>query len=159
MDPEFIWGTVVPAYLGALGTIAASTIAAIALIRDTRTRKGLNEIAQVANEVTEATADQTRESIAYAAREPARESGLHLMTHGDQTVLRNMTSGRITISSMDVPSGGKTLTMRVALPAEVEAGEGLGFIVHDLLGGPAIAALEVSWVNERGVPQRSRYFV
>lgn len=156
MDPEFLWGTVVPSYAGALGTIAASTIAAIALFRDVSTRKGLREVAQAS---TTTVTDSAPASIAYPARESAGESQLEMTTLGNQTVLRNMTDLPIVIQNLDVPNGGKVISLRENLPATVAPGEGFGFIVHTVLSGPAIAALMVQWTDGEGAPKTSRFFV
>ena len=46
MTWQDFWSTILPAYLGALGSIAASTVAVAAFVRDLRTRRGLKEVAE-----------------------------------------------------------------------------------------------------------------
>lgn len=56
-------------------------------------------------------------------------------------------------------SGGRALTIRSAFPGTVEPGEGVGLVVHDLPGGPAIAALLVEWQSPDGATRVSKYFI
>lgn len=157
MTWETFWGSVFPAYLGAIGSIAASAVALVALVRDIRTRKGLKEVAQLASDTVELS--PSAPTLAPRNSAPTADQPLELVARGSQTVIRNLTREPIDILDIRVPSGGKTITLRTALPGLVQPGEGLGFVVHDLLGGPAIAALLVEWKGADGRSRLSRFFV
>lgn len=170
MTWQDFWSTTFPAYLGALGSIAASVVAVAAYIRDLRTRAGLKEVAQAATSTIEmAPGAEPAEPESPPTIQPPRadspldsrgdEPRLELTSHGNQTVLRNMGAEPVLISDLRVPSGGKVLSLRNPVPSWVEPGEGFGFIVHDLLGGPAIAALLVEWTDSSGATRLSRFFI
>lgn len=170
MTWQEFWSTIFPAYLGAIGSIAASTVAVAAFIRDMRTRAGLKEMAQSAVSTIElpspdAGGTPTAPTIAPPflvhpdPSAPAAAPLLELTTRGKQTGLRNLSTEPIRISDLRIPSGGKEVTLRGDLPGVVEPGEGFGFIVRDLLSGPAITALLVEWVDGGGVAHLSRFYV
>lgn len=157
MTWELFWASVFPAYLGAIGSIAASAVAVVAFIREIRTRKGLTEVAQATSETVEIST--LPPAVAPLTTRTGGTEPLELVTHGRQTVIRNLTQLPVEIIDIRVPSGGKALTLRSAFPGTVEPGEGFGFIVHDLLGGPAIAALLVEWRTPDGATRMSKFFI
>lgn len=169
MTWQDFWSTILPAYLGALGSIAASTVAVAAFVRDLRTRRGLKEVAEASATTVEilpdgAPREDGRPSIAPGRPDDvdgavADEPRLELATHGRQTVLRNAGPQPISITHVSVPSGGKRLVLTDAVPARVEPGEGFAFVVEELIGGAAIAGLQVRWADSRGVIRLSRFFV
>lgn len=157
MTWTLFWASVFPTYLGAIGSIAASAVAVVALVRDIRTRKGLKEVAQSAS----VTIDVPSSEPSIAPRLDHADAGgpLVLVAHGSQTVIRNLTEQPIEIVDIRVPSGGKATTLRTELPGVVQPGEGFGLIVHDLLGGPAIAAMLVEWRSIDGQLRLTKFFV
>ena len=170
MTWQDFWSSTLPAYLGALGSIAASTVAVAAFIRDLRTRRGLKEVAESSASSVEILRSDASEQERLPSAAPGvranrvdrgrdDEPRLELTTRGKQTVLRN--AGPIPISStgISIPSGGKRLMLPEALPARVEPGEGIGVVVSELMGGAAVAALHVRWVDSGGVMRLSRFFV
>jgi hypothetical protein len=170
MTWQDFWGSTFPAYLGALGSIAASTVAVAAFVRDLRTRRGLKEVAESSASSVEIVRSDASEqehlpSVAPGVRgsraDPGRddEPRLELTTHGERTVLRNGGPQPISIADVSIPSGGKRLMLTEALPARVEPGEGFGFVVSELMGGAAVAALQVRWTDSGGVTRLSRFFV
>lgn len=168
--PDF-WSTTFPAYLGALGSIAASAVAVAAFVRDIRTRAGLREVAGA----TSSTIELPRTGAPLAsdgrptlwpgpARSPADDAHDHdprleLTVAGGRGVLRNLGGETIQVDRLSVPSGGKTLTVSAELPARVEPGAEFGFTVRDLVAGPAVAALLVEWTDAGGTTRASRFFV
>lgn len=157
MTWEQFWASVFPAYLGAIGSIAASAVAVVAFIREIRTRKGLKEVAQSTSETVAISTSPS--AVGPLRTPPGGTEPLELVAHGRQTVVRNLTQQPVEIIDIRVPSGGKALTLRSAFPGMVEPGEGFGFIVHDLLGGPAIAALLVEWRTPDGATRLSKFFI
>jgi len=157
MTWELFWASVFPSYLGAVGSIAASAVAVVALVRDIRTRKGLKEVAQAASETVEL--PSALPSIVPTAIEPTVDPPLELVARGAQTAIRNLTDVPIEIVDIRVPSGGKSITLRTEVPGIIQPGEGFGVIVHDLLGGPAIAAMLIEWRGADGRLRMSRFFV
>ena len=170
MTWQDFWSTTFPAYLGAVGSIAASVVAVAAFVRDLRTRAGLKEVAQAAASTIEITPGTgpgeaqdpptirpPRDDTGVGARDEGPR--LELTSRGAQTILRNMGAEPIQISGLRVPSGGKALSLRNPVPASVEPGEGFGFVVSDLPVGPALAALLVEWVDSDGTTRLSRFFV
>jgi hypothetical protein len=170
MTWQDFWSSTLPAYLGALGSIAASTVAVAAFIRDLRTRRGLREVAESSASSVEilrsdASGEEHLPSVAPGVRGERVDRGrddeprLELTTQGKQTVLRNAGPRPISITDVSIPSGGKRLTLPEALPTQVEPGEGFGFVVSELMGGAAVAALQVRWADSGGVVRLSRFFV
>lgn len=157
MTLEQFWASAFPAYLGAIGSIAASAVAVVAFIREIRTRKGLTEVAQATFETIQVTTSPP--TVAPLSTPTGGNEPLELVTHGHQTVIRNLTQQPVEITDIRVPSGGKLLTLRSTFPGTVEPGEAFGFIVHDLLGGPAIAALLVEWRTPDGTTRLSKFFI
>lgn len=151
------WASVFPAYLGAVGSIAASAVAVSAFIRDIRTRKGLNEVAQSSSVTTDVPDHEP--SIAPRGQALDRTQPLELVARGSQTVIRNLTQEPIEIVDIRVPSGGKAIALRSELPGAVQPGEGFGLTVRDSLGGPAIAAMLVEWRGADGRRRLTRFFV
>ncbi|MDY0909660.1 hypothetical protein [Microbacterium sp. CFBP9034] len=156
MTWDEFWASVFPAYLGAVGSIAASAVAVIALIRDLRTRRGLREVAQSASDTVELPRNQA--TLAPRMSGPGSEP-LELVARGSRTVVRNLLPAPIEIVDLRVPSGGKTLKFTTTLPVSVQPGEGFGFVVQDLLGGPAIAALLVEWKSADGQAHLTTFFI
>lgn len=169
MTWQDFWSSILPAYLGAVGSIAASTVAVAAFVRDLRTRRGLREVAESsATSVAVLSGDATREeSLPSIARARAgridggTEGGwlLELTTSGRRTVLHNAGPGAISLTHVGIPSGGKRLVLPGPLPARVEPGEGFAFTVDELMSGAAVAALEVRWTDSGGTLRVSRFFV
>lgn len=157
MTWEQFWASVFPAYLGAIGSIAASAVAVVAFVRELRTRKGLKEVAESSSETIEL--PQPAQSLAPQSTKQTRGEPLELVTHRGQTVIRNLTDDSIEIADIRVPSGGKLLTLRTEFPGVIAPGEGFGFVVHDVLGGPAIAALLVEWRSVDGGAHLSKFFI
>jgi hypothetical protein len=157
MTSEQFWASVFPAYLGAVGSIAASAVAVVAFVRELRTRKGLKEVADATSETVEL--PQPTQSLAPQSATQTWGEPLELVTHRGQTVIRNLTADSIEIVDIRVPSGGKHLTLRTEFPGVITPGEGFGFVVHDVLGGPAIAALFVEWRSVDGGSHLSKFFI
>lgn len=157
MTWALFWASVFPAYLGAIGSIAASAVAVVAFIREIRTRKGLKEIAQSSSATVEL--PQSTPTLLPGFADPRVAQPLELVAQRRGTVVRNLTPEPIEIIGIRVPSGGKEVTFTSALPSVVRPGEGLGFIVRDLMEGPALAALLVDWSAADGKAYQSRFFV
>ncbi|QEW03610.1 hypothetical protein [Microbacterium lushaniae] len=165
--PDF-WSTTFPAYLGALGSIAASAVAVAAFVRDLRTRAGLREVAGSAGSTVELprmgaplapdAAPTVRPSPAGRRADDAPAS-LELTVRSGRGVLRNLGAETIRLDRLRVPSGGKTLTFSAPLPAGVGPGEEFGFALRDQLAGPAVAALLVEWTDAGGTTRVSRFYV
>ena len=119
--------------------------------------KGLNEVAQSSSTTTNVPTSEP--SIAPRLETSDQTQPLELVAHGSQTVIRNQTQHPIEIVDIRVPSGGKAMTLRSEFPGVVQPGEGFGLIVHDLLGGPAIAAMLVEWRSVDGQLRLTKFFV
>lgn len=157
MTWQLFWANVFPAYLGAIGSIAASTVAVIALIRDLRTRKGLREVAQTASSTVDLPRDAP--SIAPRSPEPAGDQPLALITGRRRTIIRNLTREPVEIIDVRIPSGGKSITLAHPLPMIVQPGEGIGLTLRDQLTGPALAAMLVEWAGTDGRSRLTTLFV
>jgi hypothetical protein len=157
MTWESFWASVFPAYLGAIGSIAASAVAVVALVRDIRTRKGLNEVAQSASSTVELPED--RATILPRSGDAHGGDALELLTRGRRTAIRNLAPDPVEILKVSVPSGGKSVTVPAGLPAAISPGEGLAVVVRELWSGPAIAAVRVEWRDPAGRTSVSTFFV
>ncbi len=166
--PDF-WSTTLPAYLGALGSLAASAVAVAAFVRDIRTRAGLREVAGAATSTIEVPpaggppASDGGPTVwpvrGRAADDPGDDPRLELTVRGGRGVLRNLGAETVSVIGLHVPSGGKTLTFSAALPAGVGPGEDLGFTLRDQFAGPAVTALLVEWTDAAGTTRVSRFYV
>ncbi|MFF2275988.1 hypothetical protein [Agromyces sp. NPDC058126] len=172
-SPTDFWGVVFPAYLGAVGAIVSSGVAAWALIREIGTRKGLTEIAREANKSDLGDPHSAVVAMGQAAQEAAewrdtQDEPVHPLrttsTYRRQTpaspweirtlrrghyILRNATDHPVTLLEMASESPANITTL-FSWPLTVHPGEGYEFRVHHVLGGPAIITVVFTYELPNG---------
>lgn len=144
MDAADLWGTVVPTWLGAIGTVGASVVALVAWITSRSARGGVREIAQGLN--GEADSGQPPQSI--TADSPPAAGVWAMEDHGNSAITFRNISG-LPASLTDIRSE-HPVTIRFELPLAVPAGASFNVIFHRVLGGPAVAGISLEWILDDG---------
>ncbi|WP_120494893.1 hypothetical protein [Microbacterium phyllosphaerae] len=153
--PTDFWGVVVPSWLGAVASIAASTVAVIAFINSLSAKGGVREIGEALNRepTVQGLRTRTLSAAATAAPEPwSFESDGHIGT------VRN-TSGEVLTVSEITASAGIEATLRDQLPFDVPPTASFDVRLHQALGGPAVRGVTVEWVREDGAALARTYYL
>jgi len=130
------WGEAVPAWVGAIGSIAASAVATIAFLRDIRTRKGLNVVATAANE---------RDTPSRNAAVIASARDVELLNLARSSMFRNRSDEDVTVVGISTSTEGTEFRAEQPLPHRLGPGEVLSIRVHRSIDAPSIAELHVRW--------------
>lgn len=157
--PTDFWGVVVPSWLGALASIAASTVAVIAFINSLSAKGGVREIGDALNR--EATIQpEPGLTVGVRASSAATTGPEPWSVHSDGRVatFRN-TSGRTLIVTGVTSAGGIAPALRDRLPLEVPPTASFEVRLHPVLGGPAVRGLTLRWVGEDDVELSRTYFL
>lgn len=160
------WGIVFPAYLGAAGAIISGAVAAWALMREIRTRRGLREVASGQN--AEQSSRSTESFIAAKSatdafllsvtgeREQSSPVSWVLVDYGlYHKALRNVSSTPARITRIKQLNGEMNLYYRF-LPTTIDPGAELR--VERTPGGPAVIATEFAWTEPGTEGERSVVF-
>lgn len=167
-SPTDFWGVVMPAWVGAGGTFAASIVAVIALIIGQRARGSARNIATGLNRDSEPTA-LTVDDLAAAAREAGVAAGtiarMRIAAHpwaferdGDTLTFRNQSGERMTVTSFDM-IGGLAVVYRGDIPLDVPDGASFQLQARRTLGGGEVRGITVSWVMESGQQLSRTYYL
>ena len=154
MDADF-WGVVVPTWLGALGTIAASAVALVAYLAGRAAQGGVKQLAEGLNRSPSTAASEDREGLLPDQRavEP------WLLDHDGPAVrFRNTSGGDVTVVNVegvqDVP-----ISLKFDLPARVPATAAIRMIVHRIIGGPAVTGVTLTWLDEHDRERSRTYYL
>ncbi len=152
--PTDFWGVVVPSWLGAVASIAASTVAVIAFINSLSAKGGVREIGDALNrEATVQPARPTLRGSSVAEAEP-------WMFRSDRRVgsFRN-TSGEVLVVSGISATAGIEATLREQLPLHVPPAASFQVHLRQGLGGPAVRGVTLEWVREDGAELSRTYYL
>ncbi|WP_347756788.1 hypothetical protein [Agrococcus sp. ProA11] len=169
-----LWGVAIPAWVGAIGSILASAVAAWALIGERKTYKGLRQTVAPEQEgvpappiaperATAASAEpgpdeETRRRLSQldgwgdAGRaappvEPSmRRSALQIRRNDRRHFeLVNVLDVSIAVLEIRQADAGEDVRLPRTLPAVLEPGEGLPLVVKRTLTSPAVIGLDVTY--------------
>lgn len=158
--PTDFWGVVVPSWLGAVASIAASTVAVIAFINSLSAKGGVREIGAALNR--EATI-QPESGLTVGVRAPTAAATSapepwSVESDGRVATFRN-TSGRTLVVTGLTATGGIALTLHDRLPLDVPPTASFQVRLHPTLGGPAVRGLTLDWVRDDGAELSRAYFL
>ncbi|WP_091229054.1 hypothetical protein [Microbacterium sp. 3J1] len=152
--PTDFWGVVVPSWLGALASIAASTVAVIAFINSLSAKGGVREIGDALN----------REPTAHGAG----ERGLRGVAAAPEPwsveigrgvgAFRNTSGQLLTVTRMAATAGIEA-TLREQMPLEVPPDASFEVRLRRVLGGPAVRGVTLEWVPEDGERVTRTYYL
>lgn len=156
--PTDFWGIVVPTWLGAAGSIAASAIAVIAYVNSRSAKSGVQELGDSLNRVptinTTATGTLHIGGTATATTQPRV---VWAFEHNDNVgTFRNESGALMTVTDIS-GSRGVDLTLRYELPLSVPPTAMFRVNVHRILGGPAVTGITLEWANGDGTASSERF--
>ncbi|WP_407361514.1 hypothetical protein [Microbacterium sp. LBN7] len=157
--PTDFWGIVVPAWLGAVASIAASAIAVLAFINSLSAKGGVREIGESLNRdqtiyrEASGTLHLSGTATATVAPEPWSFDG-----EGGVGVFRNMSGELLTVSGI-ATVGGIDLTLSDQFPLEVPPTASFEVRIHRILGGPAVRGVTLNWIREDGAELSRTYYL
>ncbi|WP_311877512.1 hypothetical protein [Microbacterium forte] len=143
--PTDFWGVVVPSWLGAVASIAASTVAVIAFINSLSAKGGVREIGEALNR--EPTAQPGGRSL--RASSVAEPEPWMFRSDGRVGSFRN-TSGEVLTVSGITATAGIEVTLSEQLPLDVPPTASFEVLLVRTLGGPAVRGVTIEWVREDG---------
>lgn len=150
MTPD-LWGEVIPAYGGAIGTIAASIVATVALIRDIRTRGGLNVVTANSNQRTAADAPSRNAAIIAGAGD------VELLNFARTSLFRNLGADPITVLDVSTRTDGVEYTAEQPLPAQLQEREWVSIRIRRSPLGPSTGEFAARWRDADGKDYTSTF--
>lgn len=152
--PTDFWGVVVPSWLGALASIAASTVAVLAFINSLSAKGGVREIGEALNRQPPIRpgAPTLRQSTA-AAPEPWSVAG-----DGRAGIFRNTSDEVLTVTGIAATAGIEA-TLRDQLPFDVPSSASFEVRLRSGLGSPAVRAVTVDWRQATGESLSRTYYL
>ncbi len=155
--PTDFWGVVVPSWLGAVASIAASTVAVIAFINSLSAKGGVTEIGDALNREPSVRRGAIG-GLAIGGAATGTDPPEPWAVERDRRVgiFRN-TSGRCAVvSGIDVV-GGVHAALDAQLPLEVPPTASFEVRLRRDLGGPAVRGVTLRWTDGDG-RQASRIY-
>lgn len=152
--PTDFWGVVVPSWLGAVASIAASTVAVIAFINSLSAKGGVREIGDALNrEPTVQPGGRSLRGSSAAGPEP-------WMFGSDGRVgsFRNTSGEVLTVSGISATAGIEA-TLREQLPLDVPPMASFQVRLHRSLAGPAVHGVTLEWGREDGAELSRTYYL
>ncbi|WP_447911714.1 hypothetical protein [Microbacterium phyllosphaerae] len=157
--PTDFWGVVVPSWLGAVASIAASTVAVIAFINSLSAKGGVREIGEALNrEPTVQREADVSVGVRLSATATVGPEPWSFDSDGQVGTFRN-TSGQLLVVSGITSTGGIALTLRDQLPLDVPPTASFQVRLHQILGGPAVRGVTLEWVREDGELLSRTYYL
>lgn len=152
--PTDFWGVVVPSWLGAVASIAASTVAVIAFINSLSAKGGVREIGDALNrEPTAQPGARNLRGSSVAGPEPWMFS-----SDGRLGTFRNTSGEVLTVSGISATAGIEA-TFREQLPLDVPPTASFQVHLQRSLGAPAVRGITLEWVREDGVELSRTYYL
>lgn len=137
-----LWGVAVPAWIGAVGSVAAAVVAAIAIIQSIRNQGGLKTLTLAVRDGR----GVAPTVLTAPASDPVRWVAWH--EQRSRYRLRNDAAASVAVltSFADVtPSGDNAATTHVDLPVELAGQQSIPFLIEKTLASPAVTAIELTW--------------
>lgn len=152
--PTDFWGVVVPSWLGALASIAASTVAVMAFINSLSAKGGVREIGAALNREPSFRpgAPALRQSTAVAP-EPWSVGG-----DGRTGIFRNTSDEVLTVTRIAATEGIEA-TLRDRLPVDVPPSASFEVRLRSGLGSPAVRGVTVDWRSATGESLSRTYYI
>lgn len=157
--PTDFWGVVVPAWLGSVGSIAASAVAVFAYINSRSARGGVKEMRGSVNQSTPTIYRTAVGSLNLAGSATAVVvEPWAFEDEGNKATFRNTSGETLTVASASA-TGGIDLTLREQFPLEVPPTASFDLNIHRVLGGPAVVGVTLDWTREDGAQLSRTYYL
>lgn len=153
--PTDFWGVVVPSWLGAVASIAASTVAVIAFINSLSAKGGVREIGEALNRepTVQGLRTRTLSAAATAAPQPWSFDG-----DGRVVTFRNTSGQVLTVSSVSATAGVEA-TLRDQFPLDIPPDASFDVRLRSTLGGPAVRGVVLEWSQGDGELLSRTYYL
>lgn len=156
MSADF-WGVVVPTWLGALGTIAASTVALFAYLAGRSAQGGVKELANGLNSTSERSNDGDRAPLRGGGDQSSAPEPWLVEDDGRKVTFRNASGLPVVVTR--VRGTGVPLTAGFSFPLAVPPTAAFAVQVHRILGGPAVTGVTLDWSLEDGREYSRTYYL
>ena len=175
--PTDFWGTVFPAYLGAVGSIISGIIALVALLVSIQSRGGLRSIQSSLNAANGTEIVESRSAASNFSSAGTLTGQASRVTNGEvirapvlwgverdgrhyRLVNRSTTTAAELTAAEDVTDGGDgAFQVPLDLPVRVEPGGSLPFSIEKTLVSPAVTAVRITWSEESLEPRSVTLYV
>lgn len=142
-----LWGDAIPAWLGAIGSIAAAVVAAIAIILSIRNRGGLRTLTQAAGDRGAAAdfggSDSSNDGAARVSWVAWQEQRARYRLRNDSRV-----ATAELLSFEDVtPDGDGAASTAVSMPLTLQPMGSIPFTIEKSLVSPAVTAIALDWIE------------
>lgn len=156
--PTDFWGIVVPTWIGALGSVAASAIAVIAYINSRSAKSGVQELGDSLNKVPNVTRTAAGTlNLGLSATATVGPPRVWDFEHQDSmATFRNVSGQLVTVTDIS-GSRGLDLTLRNEMPLPVPPTAKFRARVHRILGGPAVTGVTIEWMDGAGSDDGDRF--
>lgn len=157
--PTDFWGVVMPAWVGAIGSLSASLIAVAAFIYSRSAQGGVKAIGESLNHTptVERTASVDLNLGLGATATVGPPHPWSFAVDGHVAAFRNESEETVSVTGL-AGTEGVNLT-RASVPLEVPAGASFEVRVHRILGGPAVRGVTIEWINPAGDQFTRTYYL
>lgn len=177
MSGPDIWGAVVPAWIGGVGSLTAAVVATVALVQSLRTQGGVETLKGAAN-----AAPDTLASSAVRAQSSKSDSTPLIPTvptlpasvspvswtawhetrgryrlRNDST--QNGATAKLTGFRDVTPGGDNAASYHGPLPVELAANESVPFLIEKSFVSPSVTAIELTWEDTDGTERKRVIYI
>lgn len=141
--PTDFWGVVVPSWLGAVASIAASTVAVIAFINSLSAKGGVREIGHALNRAPTGQRGVPG-GAALRSADVAGPEPWSVVSDGRVGTFRNTSGGVLTVSGI-IATAGIDATLRDRVPLTVPPAASFEVRLRSSLASPAVRGVTLVW--------------
>ncbi|WP_138445257.1 hypothetical protein [Sinomonas susongensis] len=169
-DPD-IWGAVVPAWIGGVGSLIAAAVSAVALIKSLKTQGGVETLKGAANAgitagtgqgsqkepfdgTGTATPADTQSPVSWTAWHEARSQ---YRLRNDST--HTGASAKLTQLKDVTPGGDGAASFHGTLPVQLAPNESIPFTIDKSLVSPSVTAIELGWEDSDGTERTRTLYI
>ncbi|MBW0254964.1 hypothetical protein [Cellulomonas sp. PS-H5] len=164
-----LWGEAVPNWIAAIGGLGGTAVAVAAFVQSLRNRSGLDVVREHENERQNAALEVPERMLASfneGANDVAPDTGRQVRwevvrVHRERYALRNTHSSQVaTVTRLEGTGRSYADVVPVAeVPAPIEPGADLPFLIARSLASPAVASVQVEWTEDGAGPFTATYLI
>jgi len=178
MSGPDIWGAVVPAWIGGIGSLTAAVVATVALVKSLRTQGGVETLKGAANVASVAPAPASVATTSSGVSSSAsatpsvptsppnvspvswtawHETRSRYRLRNDST--HNGATATLTGFRDVTPDGDNAANYHGSLPVDLAANESVPFSIDKSLVSPSVTAIELTWNDGDGTERKRVIYI